>query len=236
MHTGMHTGMQETVQHNLHLCATPLPYATCMHGCVILSCRIKARPATCQGFPGSPTTLAKRNLQRSVAGSIGSKRSGPFSTRPQSAQGSVGGSNPGTPLSASATYLACAGSTVAGDDASSSSRGRTSMVSTIGSTVGSTVGSSSRRSAAGAAPRTRSASPQRGSSCLGATDEAVRESARVALQKYRAAFELMRLRDKSRSCSGWTDDDSPKPRANKHSPFSPVGTGGGAAGKSENET
>jgi hypothetical protein len=52
----------------------------------------------------------------------------------------------------------------------------------------------------------------------------------VALQKYRAAFDLMRLRDKSRSCSGWTDDDTPtrnKPTAFKDSRS--------AAGNTENE-
>jgi hypothetical protein len=49
----------------------------------------------------------------------------------------------------------------------------------------------------------------------------MRESAKVALQKYRAAFELMRLRDKSQSCSGWTDDDSPTKV--KQTPFSKDG-------------
>lgn len=173
-----------------------------MHGFVNPPCRIKARPATCQGFPGSPTTLAKRNLQRSLAGST------------------TGSSQPGKQSGG------------AGRDDASSRASRASMSSTIGSTVG-----SGKRSAAGAGPRARSASPKR-SSCLDASDEAVRESAKVALQKYRVAFELMRRRDKSRSCSGWTDDDSPtKARgAKQSSPFSPLGTGGGAAGKAENET
>lgn len=213
-----------------------------MHGRVDPSCRIKARPATCQGFPRSPTTLAKRNLQRSVAGSTGCSQPGKqqstgagrvpagFSRRPQSALlGSAACSNPGTPLSASTTYLACAGSsTVAGGDDASSRGGRTSISSTIGSTIG-----SGSTTTAGAA-RARSASPER-APCLDDSDEAVRESAKVALQKYRAAFELMRLRDKSRSCSGWTDDDSPTKARAKQTPFSPVGTGGGAS-KSENET
>lgn len=103
------------------------------------------------------------------------------------------------------------------------------------STIGSTVGGGSSWTPAGAA-RACLASPERSPCCLDASDEAVRESAKVALQKYRAAFELMRLRDRSRSCSGWTDDDSPtKAKGAKQTPFSPLGTGGGAD-KSENET
>lgn len=160
------------------------------HGCACFSCRIKARSNTCQGFPASPRTLARRNLQRSVPGSLLGAKSG----RPHSALGSPN-SNPSTPTSASRGYFGRAGSTATGDDAAS--RGRASISSTTGSSVG-----SGRFNSAG---RARSASPDR-SSLL--SDEA-RQNAKVALQKYRAAFELMRLRDKSHSCSGWTDDDSP---------------------------
>jgi hypothetical protein len=54
------------------------------------------------------------------------------------------------------------------------------------------------------AGRARTASTDRSPT---ASDAAARESAKIALQKYRAAFDLMRKA--SNSCSGWTDDDSP---------------------------
>lgn len=50
----------------------------------------------------------------------------------------------------------------------------------------------------------------------GRTNAEARASARVALQNYRAAFDLMRLRSGSGSGTGWTDDDSPV--ANKAAP------------------
>jgi hypothetical protein len=56
-------------------------------------------------------------------------------------------------------------------------------------------------------------------------DAVAREGAKVAMQKYRAAFELMRKA--SHSCSGWTDDGSPL--QTRPTPFS------SGAGNKEND-
>jgi hypothetical protein len=157
-----------------------------------------------RSVPGS--LVGKSDKQQTGSGlsfsPVSWSTTGPRATaRPQTAQGSVS-SNPSTPMSGAHTNFACARSSI--DDASSS-RGRASLSSSLGV------------SRTAASPRARSTSPDRSPTW---SEEAAREGAKVALQKYRAAFELMRLRDKSRSCSGWTDDDSPtrnKPTAFKDS-------------------
>jgi len=55
-----------------------------------------------------------------------------------------------------------------------------------------------------------------------------------AMQQYRVAFNLMRLRDETRSCTGWTDDDSPCTADDSRTPFQ-SSRPGDACSSSEND-
>lgn len=210
--------------------------------CVSSCNRIKARPASSQGFPASPRSLAKRNMQRSVPGALSKA----------SALSSSGKHQPGSPTASTCSSPAwhnTAGSqsspTSSLQSASNSVDTPSSVITLHGSQAGSVAASASlQQGTESSTPSSGDGSAASGGSSDGRSASVDRSKAwarlasikeeKPAMQQYRVAFNLMRLRDETRSCTGWTDDDSPSTADDSRTPFQ-SSRPGHACSSSEND-